>query len=49
MKIFKDLLFNKSYCSFFLEKNGTFKYKPINRNIDYLCMLKKFKYAMKLK
>lgn len=38
--------FNISHCSYFLEKNGKFIYTPINRFYDYICIVKKIKYAM---
>ena len=51
MKLLHNLeyKFNKSYCSYFLEKNGKFIYMPINRFYPYICIIKKIKYATLIK
>jgi hypothetical protein len=41
--------FNISHCSYFLKKNGKLIYIPINRFSDYICIIKKIKYAMVIK
>ena len=41
--------FDISYCSYFLQKNGKFIYTPIDRFRDYICIIKKIKYATLIK